>query len=69
MPTQDVERYRQKAAECEDEAAKATSASAKEAWLQAAEEWRKLARAAEEKPAGAKAVSNPALQSTGHDPS
>ena len=37
MPSQDIERYRQKAAECEDEAAKATSASAKEAWLQAAE--------------------------------
>ncbi len=49
MATSDLERYRRKAAECEDEATEATSASAREAWLQAAEEWRKLAKEAEEK--------------------
>ncbi|WP_316399272.1 hypothetical protein [Bradyrhizobium sp. 33ap4] len=48
MSKRDAERYRQKAAECDIEAAKATTASAKEAWLQAAEEWRKLARQADE---------------------
>jgi len=49
MSKSDLERYRRQAAECEDEAAKATTAIAREAWLQAAEEWRKLAKEAEQK--------------------
>jgi hypothetical protein len=43
-------RYRRHAAECERNAEEATKAADRLAWLQLAEDWKKLARAAEVNP-------------------
>ncbi len=47
MSEDDVVRFRKQAEECRKQAARAISPLDKEAWLQAAEEWLKLALSAE----------------------
>ncbi len=46
----DAHRYRREAAECELSAEKATNRADREAWEGLAEDWTKLARAAEANP-------------------
>jgi hypothetical protein len=43
MSNDDADRFRKQAEECREQAAKAISPLDKEAWLQVAEEWLKLA--------------------------
>jgi hypothetical protein len=49
MPQDEAGRFREKADECREQAAKAIGAPDKELWLRVAEEWLKLAMSAEER--------------------